>query len=853
MSTPLQPSPLYGNGLLFQKDRLQKDRWQRTGCPGPWRYRGGLHKHRIRRALRLVAAAVLAAGATAALAQKLEEVVVTATRRAQTDIQTTAVAVTPVSEADIARTIPRDLGDALIYAPNVIDGKQPGFKSANFAIRGVGQNGIILYFENQVGVIVDDFVIPHIQTANIEMLDIDRVEILRGPQGTLFGKNTTGGAITVNTRRPELGANSLSVQGRLARFDTAEARAVGNLAIGASAALRVAAMRREADGFYRNGARFGPVGDLGVNYPLRGATGGGDGRRVGGDKLFSGRFKLRWRPTDRLDINLAYERVRDRGESPPAVNNTPPGGAYLFNTLGFTRDPGRPLHVAASTRRDGFLLDMGRRGHEIGIDGYTLRVDWDIDRHTVTAFAGHRETDSWLPSTYTGETGPVSLFDANRQDKRETTQFEVRVASRGGGPFNWVGGFFAQQDDTVFSVAQLLGFVDMTLDSAALFGDPLFFNNNPQVLANAQEAQALALYADASHALGQRWTLSAGLRYTREEKRWTGRNQVFVQALGGTFDPGFTWRNLPEPLAAADFRRFPTGVVRDRQDWNEPTWRLALSYRASDDIYTYATYARGFKSGGYNDQTGTGGNPIEAVQARPVNPETADSYEIGLRSEWLDNRLRLNLSGFYVIYDDSQQQLLARIAADRDGDGVNESTFQETRFFNAARINARGLEFEGAWRLSDELTLRGSLGWLDSEFDEFRADTDFDGRIDTDLSNSAVARAPQFTANLDLLYGWEFFAGSLDWALNLNYVDDAVYAYTAVADTPDGLTDERTLVNASATFRPNRGGWWLRAFGKNLSDETYRVGELPVANLWVMAFYGAPRVLGVEAGMDFDW
>ena len=116
-----------------------------------------------------------------------------------------------------------------------------------------------------------------------------------------------------------------------------------------------------------------------------------------------------------------------------------------------------------------------------------------------------------------------------------------------------------------------------------------------------------------------------------------------------------------------------------------------------------------------------------------------------------------------------------------------------------------------------------------------------------------MARAPRLTANLDLLYGWEFFAGALDWALNLNYVDDAVYAYTAVADTPDGRTDRRTLVNVSATFRPHRGGWWLRAFGKNLSDETYRIGELPVANLWVMAFYGAPRVLGVEAGMDFDW
>lgn len=813
-----------------------------------------LNWQNARKGILLAMLPTLALGSGAAVAQQLEEVVVTATRRAETDIQTTAVAVTSISEDDIMRAIPRDLGDVLIYAPNVINGKQPGFKAANFAIRGVGQNGIILYFENQVGVIVDDFVIPHIQTANVEMLDIQSVEVLRGPQGTLFGKNTTGGAINVKTKRPELGANTLSLQGQAAEYNTFEVRGVGNIALGDNAALRVALMQRDSDGFYENGAQFGPVADFGVNYPLVGATGGGNGANVGGDDLLSGRFKLRWQPTDALDINLAYEMVRDRGEAPPSVNNTPIDGAYVFNALGFTRDPGSRLDVAAATNRNGFLLDMGSRGHETDVDGYYVNVDWEMsDEYTLTAFAGRRETSSWLPSTYTGETGPVSLFDANRQDERETTQFEVRVASDLSGSFNWVGGFFSQQDDTVFTVAQVLGFVDMTLDSAALFGDPLFFNNNPQVLSNAQEAESWALYADGTWELNDQWTVGAGIRYTNEQKKWTGRNQVFVQALDGGFDPSFTWRELGEPLAAADFNRFPTGVVRDEEEWDEPTWRFTTSYQATDDIYTYATYSRGFKSGGYNDQTGTGGNPIEPLQARPVNPETADSYEIGMRSEWMDNRLRLNLTAFYVTYDDSQQQLLAEIEADRDGDGVNESTFQETRFFNAAQINVSGLELESTWIASENFTIQGSLGLLDSEFDEFQADTNFDGVIDTDLSNNAVARAPDVTWNVDFLYDQQLAAGSLDWALNVNYVDEAVYAYTAVPGTDDGITDDRTLVNASVTYRAKSGGWWLRAFGQNLTDEEYRVGELPVANLWVMSFYGAPRILGLEAGMDFGW
>lgn len=812
---------------------------------------------RFKTSLLLCAAPAAIFSATPAVAQNapvLEEIRVTATRRAETDIQTTPVAVTALSPLDIERVIPNDLGDLLSYAPNVSNGKQPGFNSANFAIRGVGQNGIILYFENQVGVTVDDFVIPHIQTANIEMLDVASVEILRGPQGTLFGKNTTGGVVNVKTNRPEMGANTLSVRAQAAEHGRVEGEAVFNFALGENFAIRGASLYMESDGYYENGASYGPVGDFGVGYPLVGATGQGDGDDVGGDDVFSGRYKLRWTPTDAIDVNFAYEIVRDESDTPPAVNTTPSDPNYVFNNLGFTQDKGNPLDNAGVTNRNDVLLEMGNKGHEIDVDGYFLNVDWALnDEYTLTAFAGYRETDSWLANTYTGEVGPVSLFDATRQDERETTQFEARIASDLDGSFNWVGGVFYQDDDTDFTVAQVLGFVDMTLDANDLFGNPLFFNENPQVLSNSQEAESWAIYADGTYEINDQWTLGAGIRYTEEEKEWTGRNQVFIQALDGGFDPDFTWRELGEPINAADYGRWPTGVVNDDEDWNEPTWRVTLGYQANDDLYTYFTYARGFKSGGYNDQTGTGGNPIEPEQARPTDPETADSFELGMRSEWFDNTLRLNVTGFYVIYDDSQQQLLAEIEADRDGDGINESTFQETRFFNAAEINAYGLEVESTWLVSDNFSVRSSIGWLDTEFDEFEADTNFDGTIDTDLSNNDVARAPEWTANLDFLYDHSMFGGDVSWVLNVNYEDEAVYSYTAVPNTDDGVTDDRTLVNFSTTYRNSDNGWWVRAFGKNLSDEEYRMGELPVANLWVMSFWGQPRTFGIEAGMDFDW
>ena len=800
-----------------------------------------------------ISVATLSGSAVAQESAKLEEVLVTATRRTETDVQSTPIAVTQVTSDMVARLAPRDLLDVAIYAPNVVAGQQPGFNSANFAIRGVGQNGIILYYENQVGVIVDDFVIPHIQTANIEMLDIAAIEILRGPQGTLFGKNTTGGAINVKTNRPQLDQNTLDVQGRVAQYGRYEGQGVMNLALGDTAALRVAGLYMKSDGWYSNSAAYGPVADFGVGYPLAGTSGQGDGADVGGDDLFSGRLKLRWQPADALDINLAYEIVRDDGDSPPSYNNTPPDTGYLWNIIGFTRDPGDPLDNVAITNRDDVLLQMGK-GHQIDVDGVYLNVDWDINPdYKLSAFAGYRETDSRLPSTYTGEVGPVSLFDANRQDVRETTQLELRIASELDGPLNWVGGVFYQQDDTRFTVAQVLGFVDMTIPSGAAFGDPFYFNNNPQVLANAQDASAQAVYLDATWAISERLTLGGGVRYTREKKKWTGRNQVFVQALDGGFDPAFTWQALGEPIAAADFDRFPEGVFTDEETWTEPTWRFNLGYQWQDDLYLYGAYARGFKSGGSNDQPGTSGNPIEPLQARPTDPELADSFELGLRSELLQNRLRLNLTGFYVTYDDSQQQLLAKITADRDGDGIEESEFQETRYFNAAEIEVQGVEFEAMWLVSERFNVSGSVGMLDAEFNSFVADTNFDGVIDTDLTGSPVARAPETTWNLDFTYNQPAWGGRLDLALNVNYEDEAVYAYTSVEGSDDGLTDDRTLVNASATFTAGDGRWWVRLYGKNLTDERYRVGELPVANLWVMSFYGEPETIGLEGGMRLDW
>jgi iron complex outermembrane receptor protein len=803
----------------------------------------------------------------------LDEILVTATRRAEgTDIQTTPISVSVVNDVQLDRLNARDLLGVAPEAPNVVAGKQPGFNSANWAIRGVGQASIILYFESQVGTIVDDFVIPHIQTANIEMLDLESVEILRGPQGTLFGKNTTGGVVNVRTKPADLEEGSFELRGKVAEFGRTEWQAILNVPFADNWAFRASGTHIKSDGYFENSAAYGPIttfcaqlvpcgatapGDPFVIPGITGTSGQGDGSDIGGDDVFSGRFKLRWQPTDDLNMNLTYEIVRDQGDTPVSTNGTPNNTAYLWNALGFSADlSGDQTKQGAVSNREDNLLQMGSRGHEIDVDGYYFNLDWSFsDNYTLAGIVGYRETDSWLPNTYTGAVYQ-SLFDANRQDHRETTQVEARIASNYDGAFNWLIGGFYQQDDTIFTVAQSLGFVDL-IGGPAANGIPVqnFFNPNPQVMSNGQDAESYALFLDGIWNVSDRWTLEGGVRWTHEEKDWTGRVQVFPEALqtsvAGVCNPFFfagpTYQELGEPLAAADFARWDCGVLTNSKEWDEPTWRLAASYQATDSIYTYFSYARGFKSGGYNDQSGTEGF-LEPIQTLPTDPETADSFELGLRSDLLDDTLRFNVSGFYVIYDDMIQPIVVSTLSSA---GI---LFEATRFFNAAEATVYGIELESTWVATERFSIRGNLGWLHAEFDSFEVDTDLDGTIDVDLSGQPVARAPELDWGIYFLYEWPLSGGSnLELAADVNYEDEAVFTYTAVPGTPNGTTDDRTLLNASVTWTSADDRIWARVYGKNLTDEAYRIGELPVGGLWVMSYWAEPRVIGAEAGVKFGW
>ncbi|MBS0579444.1 MAG: TonB-dependent receptor [Proteobacteria bacterium] len=777
----------------------------------------------------------------------LQEITVTAERRTS-NLQTTPIAITAIDSNAIAQLAPNTLQDIAQLVPNFSANKINGFNAAAFAMRGVGNTDIIVYNEAPIAVLVDDFVMPSVQTQLLDPFDVQEIEVLRGPQGTLFGKNTTGGAVVVHTKAPELDKDSFEARAQAGSRNSYTVQGAINFALVENhLALRLVASEDKMDGWIRNGA----------SDTIGGVTYHGDGSTLGGTDVFTARAKLLWQPIDSVKVNFMYEAVRDNSPTPGAVNTTPSdlnpatGFPYfVFPNLGLPGYTGNdPLNNGGTDNRAGYLVDIPR-GHQVQANGYHLNTDWTISGGTFTWVQGWREQKSSLPSNYTGVVGPVSVFDANRSDDRKTWQEELRFASEQMGKFNYVAGLFYQHDDTAFCVAQILGIYD-------LFGVPTppgtsagGYNNNPQVLCNEQLEKSAAAYGEANYKFTDATTLTFGARLTQDKKDWTGRQQVFVQQLpnaDGSIDPAFTWQELGKLLNAGDFNAYPFGVVHDNHTWTQPTFRLTLSHQFTPDIFGYGTYSHGFRAGGYNDQVGTSGAPITDDEKKPTNPEKADSFEVGMKSELWDRRLRLNEAVFYVQYKDAIRQVVVPVT------NSNGQPGEETLFRNAAKFTVYGIESELTAQLAPGLLLHLPLSYQHCKYNEF---TSGEGAALVDLSRLPVNRCPEWTATADFNYTLPLrdMPGTIVLDASANYVSKNLDTYSiALPYEPFTQTyaDARTLVDASITYNAPNDRWFVRVLGKNLTDKTYVESSQNVDPLWVWSFYGEPRYVGAQAGIKF--
>jgi iron complex outermembrane receptor protein len=379
------------------------------------------------------------------------------------------------------------------------------------------------------------------------------------------------------------------------------------------------------------------------------------------------------------------------------------------------------------------------------------------------------------------------------------------------------------------------------------------YNNNPQVLCNEQTEESKALYGETNYKFTDATTLTVGARITQDSKDWIGRQQVFVQQLAsptGAIVPGFTYTQLGDLMNAANFSAYPYGVVTDSHSWTQPTYRVTLSHQFDQDLFGYVNFSHGFKGGGYNDQVGTGGTPITDAEKQPTNPEKADSFEVGAKTELFERRVRLNEALFYVRYTDLIRQVVSPIT------NANGQQGEETLFKNAAKMTTYGIENELTVRITDGLTLRAPFSFQHCEYGSFTTlNPNGNGSV-VDLSGLPVNRCPDVTATLDLNYtlpvAWT--DGRIVIDVNDNYVSKNLDTYSIAlpySSFTQTYADARALLGASVTYNAPDNRWFARVYGRNLTNKLYKESGQNVDPLWVWSFYGEPLFVGGEIGFKF--
>ncbi|TDJ41522.1 MAG: TonB-dependent receptor [Gammaproteobacteria bacterium] len=861
----------------------------------------------------------------------IEEIIVTGTKR-ETNQQETPLAVTTLTADAIANTFINDVRAIADLTPNVLLTKQPAFNAISGGIRGTGSTSILVTQDTSVGITVDEFAISSVQSQFIELYDVEQIEVYRGPQGTLFGKNSTGGVIAITTKRPSLDEFSANVEMTYGQYD----RPVGGttdltkLSVGLNVPLiegklgfRFAGVYDAYDGFYKNDkdtATFpevipwfefydpldpdpdplapraccspdgidGPIGMNDVPLPPGAdiAT-TGDGRDLDGKEVYAFKAKLLWEPNDWYEALFTYEYLRDDSDSPPNVHESPVGEFFLHPLFGFPsigESGANPYSTGITT--GGTIRNLD--GHTVDSDGYYLTQTFTASNFLVKLIAGYRETDETLPSTYVGEAYP--LFDASRNLEREQTQIEARLVTNFDGPLNFVVGAAYFKDDVDFRAVTAQGFnmffVGPNIETGTLLDPDGFLNmdttwiEDPQTGVTGQDRDSYALYLDGTWEFNDRIGVSAGIRYTYDEKKFSkqanggGICSEFTQAKHATLedmDQPFDWQTncvsdaLSHALSRAGMtaeeynpRRNPLppshyGTVENPDDdWDEVTWRVVLDYQTFEDQMLYGSVSTGFIAGGYTETCST------TLTCQAYDPETNTNYEIGYKADFLDGTLRVNTAVFYTEYEDIQRNQVVPFI------NASGNPAQETITVNAGKSTAYGLEVEATWLATENFTLKAGLGILEAEYDDF----EFDPQPNNpdvgvvDFSDLDIPFASPLQLSIDGTYVFQLGnGGSITLNANANYQDDtetSPFDTNAAAEDPvvvrqptNTKIEERTLVNASATWRDPDDRYYVSLYGTNLTDENKRVGANSVAFLWNFTYYGPPREYGIRIGANF--
>jgi iron complex outermembrane receptor protein len=758
---------------------------------------------------------LLAGAASVALtlpaAAQVDEITVTA-RKKEENLQDVPASISALSQEQIERGFLQDVRDIQNFVPNVVFDEVNVGSAGNAAVsmRGVSFQDVEKSFDPAVGIMIDGFFLGSPNGSIYKTLDVERIEILRGPQGTLFGKNTIGGLIHVIRSKPT-GEFGGKIKLDYGSFDRYGVDALINLPEWNGFSVKGTIGYHHHNGYFDNVVTGDTVGEL--------------------DYLAYG-VNARFAPSESFYIDYRYDRYEDDSDVTPLVNNSSPASAScaLFSVCGTGRNNsdsafGGRYNVGSTV--DYNLSFFNNTTHIL-----TSELDLSED-FSVKYIGGYQKTDEDITNNFGGFNAPDGdVFFAGRrpqtykQYSNELTIFGdlSSTLSFVAGGYQWHAEYMMAQD---FFLNPLLGGIPGTPGV-----DPLTSIDLRQD--TRHNTNSWSAYGEINFDVTDKLEVTAGARYIVEEKAICSRFAVPLSLYGGSDFVLFDSCDNPAAtdlaalgLTGATLTRYLAGF-RPNDEWKDSIWKGSVKYDWTDTFNTWFTYSTGFRSGGFN-----GRGQSFASASTPYDPEKVHSYEAGFHSQFADNRVQVNGAYFYTSYRDLQ--LDSNIASPL-GSG------QETIVNNAARAKVQGIEIDAVLAPTDWWTFGGSFGWLDAEYKEFLAD--LRGLGIEDNSGLKLRRAPKFSFSVNSVMERDIGEGKGSLRVNYGWKDEYE---TALANNPFATIESYGILDASVSF--DWRSYSLSVYGRNLTDENYFTHAFPVPlneSLWNFGVPREPRVWGVE-------
>jgi iron complex outermembrane recepter protein len=733
-----------------------------------------------------VSSAAVAQDTPAPSALGVEEVIVTARRREES-LQDVPISMTAVTAAQLELRGAPDITDLQRSTPSLTLQVSRGTNSTLTSfIRGVGQQDPLWGFEPGVGLYVDDVYYARPQGAILDILEIDRIEVLRGPQGTLYGRNTIGGALKYVTKRlsdrPEF-----MVRAEAGTYDELNGIVSGSTPLGDT--LRIGAA---VGSFNRDG--FGKNLHTGADHGL-------------GRDVLTGRASLEWTPSDSFFVRAAHDRLKDDSppyhghrEAPPAVL---PGGVRVPATGG-------------DVLPDEFDTNAGLTDeNHVNTEGYSLAAEWTVsDAVTLKSISAYRKGDS----------GPLGIDF----DNTPTRTLDVGAIPQPGASAGYQDDQFSQELQLVLSGQRwqgLFGIYYLDAMASGSFDTILAAGGLTQGTSGRVDTESFAAFADVSFDISDSFSASLGGRWTRDDKDGT----VFKANYPGLGGP-ISGRNVAPAQILTNYTSSKT--------FEEFTPRASITWKVNPDANFYASYSRGFKSGGFDMRGDATAYPNTA---QGYEPEIVDAYELGFKGLLAGGRMSLNAAIFDQEYQD--QQVTTQFPGP-------PPSFVVSVVDNVGKSRIRGAELEATTSLTDALTMKVGASYLDAEFLEYFTFMPGVGEVDV-ADQRQIQNTPEWMGFLGFVYQHSLGpAGTLALSASAAYRDDV-----SMFETPVPLIDQEAywLYDASVMWTSASESWRVGVYGRNLDDTRYRTGGYNfVGALFgnsVIGFYGPPRT--VRASIEY--